>query len=147
MIKPNVTTLFDPHQTFLGGVYVITILHSLHRNESVKIWVLIRCNYWSFVCSKRCEAFYKNNNNLPIQINLQMSLILTILHFLHKNQRSKIWVLIEFDYWSFVPCNTRCQAFNNINNKLPIPINLQLIYTYLLFCTFCTRMKVRKFEY
>ena len=63
--------------------------------------------------------------------------LLTILHFLQRNQRSKIWVLIEFDYWSLVPCITRCQAFNKNNNKHPIRISLQLgVNIYLLFCTF-----------
>ena len=94
--------------------------------------------------------------------------ILHFLHFLHIDESAKIWVLIKGDYWSFVSCNTRCQAFvktkTTIISQSELAFNLALICTYYfaLFLDFfpiffvlpssvgmcfCTKMKVRKCEY
>ena len=102
--------------------------------------MLINCDYWSFVCcNTRCQAFYNNNNNLPIPINLQLSLISTY-YFALFAQKSKCKNLITNWLWLLIICmlyNTSCQAFNKNNNNLPIRISLQLgVNTYLLFCNF-----------
>ena len=95
--------------------YALTILHFLHKNESAKIWVLIKCDYWSFVCcNTRCQAFNKNNNNLPIRFSLQLGVNIFLLFciflglfpkffrtpqfsrnvFLHKNESAKVWIIL-----------------------------------------------------
>ena len=103
----------------------------------MQIWLnVIDCLYFVTQDAKPLTTSTISSQS-QLTFNCPWLVVLTILHFLHKNENAKIWVLIKCDYWSFVLCNTRCQAFNKNNNNLPIRISLQLdVNMYLLFCTF-----------
>ena len=114
--------------TFNCPWYLLTILHFLHIDESAKIWVIIKCDYWSFVrCNTRCQAFVKTKTTIISQSELAFNLALICTYYfalfldffpnffvlpssvgmcvLHKNESAKVWILLaNCNYGSFVLC-------------------------------------------